>query len=209
MIQDVQDFLSSGVSEFATTMSVNGSALESLYNTVSDFRGPSLEDIQANNTRPEMRMIMDLASQQRVAGTSLMDDGVVDWIMLLDRTGLSTGVIHLATVSSIMFSKSCSQAVILCTFALDITSDPSDKPCANCGNGGTWQHHVEVLFVLCALCGGKKREQVQNQLAKLGLVGVLTHMFDKLDWKASQPRSSSRGIHGIGCACNPKSVSWV
>ncbi|KAH9549448.1 hypothetical protein CY35_10G020700 [Sphagnum magellanicum] len=158
-------FLSSGVSEFATTMSVNGSALESLYNTVSDFRGPSLEDIQANNTRPEMRMIMDLASQQRVAGTSLMDDGVVDWnIMLLDRTGLSTGVIHLAT------------------------------------------HHVEVLFVLCALCGGKKREQVQNQLAKLGLVGVLTHMFDKLDWKASQPRSSSRGIHGIGCACNPKSA---
>jgi Trpc4-associated protein len=168
VIQDVQAFLSSEVSEFATTMSVNGSALESLYNTVSDFRGPSSEDIQANNTRPEMRVIMDLASQQRVAGTSLMDDRVVDWnIMLLDRTGLSTGVIHLAT------------------------------------------HHVEVLFVLCALCGGKKREQVQNQLAKLGLVGVLTNMFDKLDWKASQPRSSSRGIHGIGCACNPKSVSWV
>jgi hypothetical protein len=107
VIQDVQAFLSSEVSEFATTMSVNGSALESLYNTVSDFRGPSSEDIQANNTRPEMRVIMDLASQQRVAGTSLMDDRVVDWnIMLLDRTGLSTGVIHLATVSSIRFSKS-------------------------------------------------------------------------------------------------------
>jgi Trpc4-associated protein len=65
---------------------------------------------------------------------------------------------------------------------------------------------VEVLFVLCALCGGKKREQVQNRLGELGLVGVLTQLFDKLDWKATQSRSSSRGIHGVGCACNPKSA---
>ena len=51
--------------------------------------------------------------------------------------------------------------------------------------------------------------QVQNSLASLGLVDVLTTMFDKLDWFASQPRSESRGIHGLGCACNPKSVSSI
>ncbi len=68
---------------------------------------------------------------------------------------------------------------------------------------------MEVLFVLCALCGGKKREQVQNRLGELGLVGVLTQLFDKLDWKATQSRSSSHGIHGVGCACNPKSVCCI
>ncbi|XP_024395590.1 uncharacterized protein [Physcomitrium patens] len=67
-------------------------------------------------------------------------------------------------------------------------------------------HHVEVLFVLCALCGGKKREQVQNSLAELGLVSVLDDMFDKLDWVPTQPRAHSRGIHGLICACSPKSA---
>lgn len=67
-------------------------------------------------------------------------------------------------------------------------------------------HHVEVLFVLCALCGGKKREQVQNDLAELGLVDVLNDMFDKLDWMVSQPHESTAGNHGHGCGCNPKSA---
>ena len=48
--------------------------------------------------------------------------------------------------------------------------------------------------------------QVQNDLAELGLVGVLNDMFDKLDWTVTQPRVNTRGIHGYGCACNPKSV---
>ncbi|CAK9257708.1 unnamed protein product [Sphagnum jensenii] len=162
-----ESVLSSEVSAFAMTMSVNGSALESLYNAVSEGRGHILEEVRASNTRAEMHVVIDpaLQSQQTMAGTSSMDDRVVNWnITFLDRTGPSTGVIHLAT------------------------------------------HHVEVLFVLCALCGGKKREQVQNRLGELGLVGVLTQLFDKLDWKATQSRSSSRGIHGVGCACNPKSA---
>lgn len=52
--------------------------------------------------------------------------------------------------------------------------------------------------------------QVQNSLAELGLVAVLNDMFDKLDWSVSQSRANSRGIHGLGCHCNPKSVgdSW-
>lgn len=84
------------------TMSVNGSALESLYNAVSEGRGHILEEVRAINTRAEMRVVIDpaLQSQQTMAGTSSMDDRVGDWnITFLDRTGLSTGVIHLATVS--------------------------------------------------------------------------------------------------------------
>jgi hypothetical protein len=50
---------------------------------------------------------------------------------------------------------------------------------------------------------------VQNDLAELGLVGVLNDMFHKLDWTVAQPRANSRGIHGYGCACNPKSVRVI
>ncbi len=98
----MQSVLSSEVSAFAMTMSVNGSALESLYNAVSEGRGHILEEVRASNTRAEMHVVIDpaLQSQQTMAGTSSMDDRVVNWnITFLDRTGPSTGVIHLATVS--------------------------------------------------------------------------------------------------------------
>ncbi len=48
--------------------------------------------------------------------------------------------------------------------------------------------------------------QVQNSLAELGLVRVLNDMFDKLDWVPAQSRAHPRGIHGLGCVCNPNSV---
>jgi hypothetical protein len=105
-LKGVQSFPSSEVSAFAMTMSVNGSALESLYNAVSEGRGHILEEVRASNTRAEMRVVIDpaLQPQQTMAGTSSMDDGVVDWnITFLDRTGLSTGVI-LATVSPFHFT---------------------------------------------------------------------------------------------------------
>ncbi|KAG6546998.1 hypothetical protein Mapa_011615 [Marchantia paleacea] len=68
------------------------------------------------------------------------------------------------------------------------------------------QNQVEILFVLCALCGSKKRDQVQDALAQLGLVDVLDHMFDKLDWTTSHSLAKPGGIHGHGCECNPKSA---
>lgn len=37
-------------------------------------------------------------------------------------------------------------------------------------------------------------------------MGVLNDMFDKLDWMVARPHVNTRGIHGYGCACNPKSV---
>jgi hypothetical protein len=70
------------------------------------------------------------------------------------------------------------------------------------------QHLVEVLFVICTLCGGKKKKEVQSMLFHLGLLNALNDMFDLLDWFSSPPASppESHGIHGPGCACNPKSV---
>eukprot|EP00850_Spirogloea_muscicola_P008910 SM000049S16681 [mRNA] locus=s49:22126:27762:+ [translate_table: standard] len=70
-------------------------------------------------------------------------------------------------------------------------------------------HQVEVLFVLCALCGGKRKEAVQDSLASLGLIAALNQMFDKLDWDAPPPPAPDPhvgGIHGIGCNCNSQSA---
>ncbi|CAI5962694.1 unnamed protein product [Closterium sp. NIES-65] len=72
-------------------------------------------------------------------------------------------------------------------------------------SGGEQQ--VEVLFVLCALCGGKRKEAVQDQLAALGLVGILVDSFDRLNWSAPlPPPAEPHGIHGPGCSCNPESA---
>lgn len=81
----------------------------------------------------------------------------------------------------------------------------------NRGDPSAWplspMHHVEVLFVLCALCGGKRKEAVQERLVELGLVRLLAKLFDLLDWSAPQPSvPEPHGIHGPGCACNPKSA---
>ncbi|CAI5470422.1 unnamed protein product [Closterium sp. Yama58-4] len=69
------------------------------------------------------------------------------------------------------------------------------------------QQQVEVLFVLCALCGGTRKEAVQDQLAALGLVGILVDSFDRLNWSAPlPPPAEPHGIHGPGCSCNPESA---
>ncbi|CAI5511208.1 unnamed protein product [Closterium sp. Naga37s-1] len=69
------------------------------------------------------------------------------------------------------------------------------------------QQQVEVLFVLCALCGGKRKEAVQDQLAGLGLVAILVDSFDRLNWSAPlPPPAEPHGIHGPGCSCNPESA---
>lgn len=49
---------------------------------------------------------------------------------------------------------------------------------------------VEVLFVLCALLGGRSKTEVQNRLADLHLAQLLERMFDSLDWCAAAARPS-------------------
>jgi len=165
-------------------MSVNGSALESLYNAVSEGQGHILEEVRASNTRAEMRVMIDpeLQSQQTMAGTSSTDDGVVDWnITFLDRTGLSTRVIHLATVSPchITFPRiAWKLSPYLTSIPKTLKAGfmrlhshyafPSCSPydlllqCAdlywvhltvgvNCGNGGSVTWRCYLFFVRCAV----------------------------------------------------------
>eukprot|EP01045_Picozoa_sp_COSAG04_P010804 COSAG04_NODE_672_length_11281_cov_16.794402_6_plen_317_part_00 len=76
-----------------------------------------------------------------------------------------------------------------------------------------YSHQVEVLFVLCTLLGGRHKQQAQDKLADLGLVPILSAMFDGQGWgpaSASRcPRAGTRrpegwGIHGEGCNCDPE-----
>ena len=93
----------------------------------------------------------------------------------------------------------------LCPFLSACVFLPS---CLLLSSFSTPQHQVEVLFVLCALCGGKRKQAVQDQLAGLGLVRTLADMFARLNWDAPPPPAPEpHGIHGPGCACNPQSVS--
>lgn len=160
--------LSSELSELSAALSMRGT-LERMYHAFRMTRAQLLDETGAVISQLEGRQESGPASPlpQERAGLSFPDESILDWniITFLDRTALSTGIVHLAA-----------------------------------------SHHVEVLFVLCALCGGKRREQVQDSLAELGLVSVLNDMFDKLDWVPAQSRAHPRGIHGLGCVCNPKSA---
>eukprot|EP00638_Chattonella_subsalsa_P000233 CAMPEP_0117744562 /NCGR_PEP_ID=MMETSP0947-20121206/6833_1 /TAXON_ID=44440 /ORGANISM="Chattonella subsalsa, Strain CCMP2191" /LENGTH=1052 /DNA_ID=CAMNT_0005561535 /DNA_START=129 /DNA_END=3285 /DNA_ORIENTATION=+ len=72
-------------------------------------------------------------------------------------------------------------------------------------------HQVEVLFVLCTLLGGRRKVDVQEKLAELGLIPALEEMFPRLSWGAppqTGPNPLER-IHGPGCECNPESALRV
>lgn len=58
-------------------------------------------------------------------------------------------------------------------------------------------HHVEVLFVLCALLGGRKKKFFQTVLLEeMGLLEALTVMFDRMSWgKASHHYHTLGAVH--------------
>lgn len=66
-------------------------------------------------------------------------------------------------------------------------------------------YQVELLFVLYALLSGKRKAELQDRLASLGLVKTATSLFDKTDWlKPPTPLAAhERSIHGPQCECNP------
>lgn len=86
---------------------------------------------------------------------------------------------------------------------------------------------VEILFVLCTLLGGRRKLDAQNMLNRLGIIGVLDDMFQRLPWykeRASgeeanpeernrdashDPEQQVTGIHGPGCDCTPESPLCV
>jgi hypothetical protein len=72
-------------------------------------------------------------------------------------------------------------------------------------------HQVEVLFVLSTLLGGRRKLDVQERLARLNLVDVLTEMFPRLAWGAppAEGPNPMQRIHGPDCECNPESALRV
>ncbi|KDO23592.1 hypothetical protein SPRG_10787 [Saprolegnia parasitica CBS 223.65] len=63
---------------------------------------------------------------------------------------------------------------------------------------------VEVLFVICTLLSSKRKVDFQDTFANMGLVHVLTQMFQRLEWNAppSSPPSVHQPLHGPGCECS-------
>ncbi len=71
-------------------------------------------------------------------------------------------------------------------------------------------HYVEILFVLSTMLGGRRKLDVQQILADVGIVESLTDMFPRLSWGCppSSPNPIER-IHGPNCECNPESALRV
>ena len=71
-------------------------------------------------------------------------------------------------------------------------------------------HQIELIFVLCTLLSGRRKIQIQQQLAALGLEAVLLRMFDRMSWTAAGARPPPpRHIHGPSCECDPESTFRV
>ena len=69
-------------------------------------------------------------------------------------------------------------------------------------------HQVELLFVFCTLLSGRRKLDVQERFARLGLVGCLYDMFDRLSWgyiPLNNPNTAGH-IHGPNCDCDPESA---
>ena len=72
---------------------------------------------------------------------------------------------------------------------------------------------MEFLFVLSTLLAGKYKEQAQDTVARLGLVQIVSEMFDAQGWSKNESarttgpdprRPEGWGIHGPGCTCDPQ-----
>lgn len=66
-------------------------------------------------------------------------------------------------------------------------------------------YQVELLFVLYALLAGKRKAELQDRLAGMGLIHTATALFDNTDWLAAPAALPpyERGFHGPQCECNP------
>ena len=57
-------------------------------------------------------------------------------------------------------------------------------------------HHVELLFVLCTLLSGRRKINVQQKLASLGIADILLDMYGRMSWESKpfhgQDRKSTR-----------------
>eukprot|EP00520_Triparma_pacifica_P017630 CAMPEP_0118668016 /NCGR_PEP_ID=MMETSP0785-20121206/20114_1 /TAXON_ID=91992 /ORGANISM="Bolidomonas pacifica, Strain CCMP 1866" /LENGTH=1410 /DNA_ID=CAMNT_0006562547 /DNA_START=278 /DNA_END=4510 /DNA_ORIENTATION=- len=71
------------------------------------------------------------------------------------------------------------------------------------------QYQVEILFLLCTILGGRRKIDMQRKLHELGIISVLTDMFDRLAWGTNADPTEFSALHGPGCECNPESALRV
>lgn len=103
-----QGNLSSELSELSAALSMRGT-LERMYHAFRMTRAQLLDETGAVISQLEGRQDSGPASplQQERAGLSFSDESMLDWniITFLDRTALSTGILHLA--ASVRYSWDC------------------------------------------------------------------------------------------------------
>lgn len=104
----VQSNLSSEFSELSAAFSMRGT-LERMYHAFRMTQAQLLDETGAVISELEGRQESGPASplRQERAGLSLSDESILDWhiITFLDRTALSTGIVHLA--ASVRYSWDC------------------------------------------------------------------------------------------------------
>lgn len=106
----LQGNLSSELSELTAALSMRGT-LERMYHAFRVTRAQLLDETGAVISQLAGRQRSDPAShlQQERAGLSVSDERILDWniITFLDRTALSTGVVHLAASVRYLWNCSC------------------------------------------------------------------------------------------------------
>eukprot|EP00753_Platysulcus_tardus_P001326 PLAT11273.1.p1 GENE.PLAT11273.1~~PLAT11273.1.p1 ORF type:complete len:773 (-),score=458.25 PLAT11273.1:58-2289(-) len=63
-------------------------------------------------------------------------------------------------------------------------------------------HHMEVMFVLSSLLGGKRKRDVLTDLARLRLLQPLHTVFRRQNWQ-QLPAEELTKVHGPDCQCQP------
>lgn len=72
-------------------------------------------------------------------------------------------------------------------------------------------HQIELIFVFCTLLSGRRKINIQQRFAELGLSSILMTMYDRMSWDAPPFTGNNpiEHIHGPGCDCNPESAVRV
>ncbi|KAH3761746.1 Short transient receptor potential channel 4-associated protein [Pelomyxa schiedti] len=69
---------------------------------------------------------------------------------------------------------------------------------------------VELLFVFSSLLTGRRRCEVQHQLALMEFIPALSAFFDRIPWDVNcSPSMAEHGPHGEDCECNPDTTLKV
>uniref|UniRef100_A0A8C7G854 Transient receptor potential cation channel, subfamily C, member 4 associated protein a n=1 Tax=Oncorhynchus kisutch TaxID=8019 RepID=A0A8C7G854_ONCKI len=131
-------------------------------------------------------------------GASNFLQEVEDWYMWLDNALVLDAVMQMATEEAEHTSIESSDESSLATSTLSHRLPQSMKIVHE------FMYKVEVLYVLCVLLMGSRRNQVHKMLAEFRLIPGLNNLFDKLIWR--KYTLSNHVVHGQNenCDCSPE-----